>query len=66
VTDREMLDAIFASVPREADRVIIIYPSVPGESACRWFGMSAEGVAETLYQVADSIVDQRIPMKARP
>lgn len=65
MTDFDMVQETLASLPADIDRIIVIYPTGKGTSACRWFGMSAEGVAETLYSVADSVVDQRIPMKER-
>jgi hypothetical protein len=44
-------------MPDHADRAIIIYPD--GEkTACVWFGMTREQVANHLYQIADEIVNQ--------
>ncbi|MCM2311389.1 MAG: hypothetical protein NDI84_08300 [Steroidobacteraceae bacterium] len=55
-----------ADIPADADRVIVIYPTGKGgEYACRWAGISAEQAASCLYQMADFIVDQKIPPDPR-
>ena len=62
MTDAEMLAEIWGNIPPDADRIIVIYPCAGQQSACRWFGMTPEGVAKTLYQMADGVVTQRIPL----
>lgn len=64
--DPRYLAQILAAIPGDADRVIVIYPCADGQSACRWFGMSAEQVASTLYQMADGVVEQRLPLPTLP
>ena len=48
----------------EWDRAIVVFPK-GSQSGCRFLGMSAEQTAETLYQVADAIVAQLVPLKTR-
>jgi hypothetical protein len=45
-----------------ADRVVLLYPR-GDQTACAWYGMSAEQAAEHLYQCADEIVRQCVPLK---
>ena len=42
------------------DRAIVIFPQ-GSEAGCRWLGYSAEEVANHLYQIADALVEHRIP-----
>jgi len=59
----ESLAIVLGDIPRNVDRLIVLYPCSEGQTACRWFGMSAEQVASTLYQMADGVVEQRVPLK---
>ncbi len=47
------------------DRAIVIFPADGLESSVRWVGMTAEQVASTLYQVADEVLRQRVPLRER-
>lgn len=58
--------AALADIPDDCERVVVIYPTgKTGEYACRWAGISAEQAASCLYQMADFIVDQKIPPDPR-
>lgn len=65
VDNDSALAAVLRDIPRDADRLIVLYPTSDGQTACRWFGMSAEQVAMTLYQLADGVVEQRLPLRPR-
>jgi hypothetical protein len=45
----------------DANEGVLIYPTKNGEWAVRWVGLTPEQAASILYQMADGIVDQRIP-----
>jgi hypothetical protein len=45
-----------------ADRVVLLYPR-GDQTACSWYGMSAEQAVEHLYQCADEILRQCVPLK---
>ncbi len=47
------------------DRAIVVFPADGIESSVRWVGMTAEQVASTLYQVADEVLRQRVPIRER-
>lgn len=61
----DQLFELIAEAPADTDRAILIYPSGPGErqTAIRWYGMNAEQVAMTLYNLADEVLRQRVPLK---
>lgn len=44
-----------------ADEGVIVYQVGDGLWACRYIGITHERAAEILYQMADGIVDQKIP-----
>lgn len=56
-------DAMVAKLPTSAAKMIVLYPSPdnPGGLSALWYGLTDEQVAEALYQMADLVVDQRIP-----
>lgn len=56
----DLLYRLLSKVPASSDRVIVIYPTGK-ETAVQWIGMTSEQVAELLYQMADEIVDRKIP-----
>jgi hypothetical protein len=45
----------------DAAEGVLIYPMPSGEWACRYVGLTDEQAASILYQMADGIVDQKIP-----
>lgn len=48
-------------MPDDMNRGIVIFPK-DGNTGTVWFGMSARQAAETLYSIADEIVEKRIPL----
>lgn len=56
----DLIYRLLAKVPADADRAVVIFPEGK-QTAVQWIGMTAEQVAELLYQMADEIVDRRIP-----
>lgn len=60
MTDTERL---LATVPLDSDRCVVIFPAEDGQTAIRWHGITAKQLAEILYQCADGVVEQRVPLK---
>jgi hypothetical protein len=49
-------------LPDDIERGLVAWPTGHNkEWACSWIGMTAEQAATILYQLADGVVDQRIP-----
>lgn len=44
-----------------AEEGVVIYPTKDGQWACRYIGLTHEQAASVLYQMADGVVDQKIP-----
>jgi hypothetical protein len=53
--------AQLAASVTDADEGVLIYPTKDGEWATRYLGLTPEQAASILYQMADAIVDQKIP-----
>lgn len=60
---RDLRDQLVARVPVSPDKLILLYPDreMPGKLNLLFYGLSYEQIAEALYQMADQIVDQKIP-----
>lgn len=56
----EQLMSLFTEAPTGCARAILIFPR-DAKTAITWYGMTAAQVAETLYAMADEVVDQRLP-----
>lgn len=52
---------MLADIPPGTERALVAYPTPDGYWAVRWVGVTAEQAASLLYQMADGVVDQRIP-----
>jgi hypothetical protein len=56
-----MLYQLLAAVPAQADQAIAIFPGSDGLWRCKWIGLTDQQAASVLYQMADGVVDQKIP-----
>lgn len=57
---RVLLDTIPAS-----EKAIVVFPADDSEFCVRWVNMTPEQVASALYQVADEVLRQRVPLRER-
>lgn len=53
--------AQIATACTDSETGVLVYPCKTGEWAVRYVGLTPEQAAEILYQMADGIVDQKIP-----
>lgn len=62
----QKLAVVLGRIPRDADRLIVLYPAgAYGEkTAIGYFGLTPAQLAETLYAIADEIVGKAVD--ARP
>jgi hypothetical protein len=58
----DMLYQLLAEVPPKATQAIVIFPE-DGVLRCRWIGFTAEETALALYEMGDTVVDQRVPLR---
>lgn len=58
--------ALREELPEDATRAVLIFHDADGKTKVKWIGLLATDVASLLYEMADEVLRQRVPLEQPP